>query len=441
MTTRPTPAPPPPRKTVMADPPDDAFAPESLRHLRHNYVVHAVEGALFMGGLCFVSATTLLPTVVQSLGGPDWLVALTPILMLTGMLLPPLFMAHRIERLERYMPLLLVTSAIQRLPFLVAGLVLLVAAGSNPMLALVAVAAAPLVSGAAGGISLTAWQQLLLRTVPPTRRSSLFAIRYTLSGAVGLAAGWAVRVVLEAWPGPPGYGILHLCTFGFLVAGYAAFAMMREPPHRPPADVPPLGLAANLRGLPRLIVSAPSVRQYMLARSFMSGVFIVTPFLAIHARRVLGETESYLGLLVIVQTLGAMLGNAVGGLVGDRAGGKAVLLTSQVSFLALAGWSLVAATALEFHAIFLLFGFAFNTMNIGTMTVSLEICPARQRSTCLASISFVCLASTLAAMGTSALVWTGPERFGALAALTAASVAASLVLTVPMRDPRTAPPA
>ncbi|MBE3069725.1 MAG: hypothetical protein IMZ66_05765 [Planctomycetes bacterium] len=425
----------------MADPPEGTLAPESLRHLRHNYVVHAVEGGLFMGGLWFVSATTLMPTVVQSLGGPDWLVALTPILMLVGMLLPPVFMAHRIERLERYMPMLLVTSAIQRLPFLVAGLVLLLAAGSNPWLALVAVAAAPLVSGAAGGISLTAWQQLLLGTVPPARRSSLFAIRYTLSGVVGLAAGWAVRVVLEAWPGPPGYGVLHLCTFGFLVAGYAAFAMVREPRLRPPADARPLGLAANLRGIPRLIVSAPSVRQYMLARSFMSGVFIVTPFLAIHARRVLGETESYLGLLLIVQTLGAMLGNAVGGVLGDRAGGKAVLLASQVSFIALAGWSLVAATALEFHAIFLLFGFAFNTMNIGTMTVSLEICPARQRSTCLASISFVCLASTLVAMGTSALVWTGPERFGALAALTAASVAASLVLTVPLRDPRTAAPA
>ena len=70
------------------------------------------------------------------------------------------------------------------------------------------------------------------------------------------------------------------------------------------------------------------------------------------------------------------------------------------------------------------------------MTVSLAVCPQRQRSTCLASISFLCLASTLAAMGTSALVWTGPGRFAHLAALTAASVAVSLVLTLPLREPR-----
>ena len=420
----------------MTDGPDTGLSPESIRNLRHNYVVHAAEGGLFMGGLWFVSATTLLPSVVESLGGPDWLVATTPVLMLVGMLLPPIFMAHRVERLQRYMPLLLVTSAIQRLPFLAAALALFLAAGSNPVLALVAVTAAPLVSGLAGGISLTAWQQLLLRTVPPSRRSSLFAIRYTISCVLGLCAGWVVRAVLEAWPGPTGYAVLHLCAFGLLVAGYGAFTRMREPRIRPPADVLPLGLGANLWGIPRLVAGARPVRQYMLARWFMSGVFIVTPFLAIHARRTLGETESFLGLLLIVQTLGALIGNAVGGVMGDRVGGKAVLMVSQVSFLVLALWSMVAATALEFHAIFLLFGFALNMMNIGTMTVSLAVCPQRQRSTCLASISFLCLASTLAAMGTSALVWTGPGRFAHLAALTAASVAVSLVLTLPLREPR-----
>jgi len=38
-----------------------------LRHVRHNFVVHALEGGLFLGGLTFVNFTTVLTTVTVAL--------------------------------------------------------------------------------------------------------------------------------------------------------------------------------------------------------------------------------------------------------------------------------------------------------------------------------------------------------------------------------------
>jgi MFS family permease len=90
-----------------------------------NYLAHSLEGGLFMGALSFVSASTLLPTVVRSLRGPDWLISMMPVMMAVGALLPPVFTAHVIDRLRRYMPLLLVTGVFQRVPYLLAGLALL----------------------------------------------------------------------------------------------------------------------------------------------------------------------------------------------------------------------------------------------------------------------------------------------------------------------------
>ena len=407
-----------------------------LRHVRHNFVVHALEGGLFLGGLTFVSGTTILPTIVQDLGGADWLVARVPILMWSGLLLVPVFTAHRIERLHRYMPLLLTTGVFQRLPFLAAGLALLYLVNTSRTLVLATVVLAPLFSGIVCGISLTAWQQLLLRTLPHQRRSVMLGIRYGISCAIGIGAGWVVKRVLETHPGAHGYGILHLCTFGMLVLGYILFAMVRETRLPPPADAHPRDLGENLRQIPRLVRSETRVKQYLVSRSLLSGIFILMPFLAIHARQTLGETESFLGELLIVQTIGAAAGNLVGGVVGARVGGKAVLMASQMAYLVLAPWSAVAGTPIEFYIIFLLFGFAQYTWHIGTMTLSLEICPLRQRSTYLAVISFACFASMFLASEVSSLVWTGPERFAHLAVLTTVTVALSLAFLFPLRDPR-----
>lgn len=417
---------------------DVAPDPESamLRHVRHNFVVHALEGGLFLGGLTFISGTTILPTIIQNLGGADWLVARMPILMWAGLLLMPVFTAHRIERLHRYMPLLLVTGVFQRLPFLAAGLALLYLVDTSRTLVLAIVALAPLLAGIVIGVSLTAWQQLLLRTIPHHRRSVMLGVRYSISCAIGIGAGWVVKRVLEAYPGPLGYGILHLCTFGMLVLGYGLFAMVREAGSPPPDDAHPVSLRENLRRMPGLVRSEKRVKQYLVSRSLLSGIFIIMPFLAIYARQTLGETESFLGELLIVQTIGAAAGNLVGGVVGARVGGKAVLMASQIAYLVLAPWSAVAATHAEFYAIFLLFGFAQYTWWIGTMTLSLEICPLRQRSTYLAVISFVCFASMFVASEISSLVWTGRERFAHLAVLTTVTVALSLAFLLPLREPR-----
>ena len=126
------------------------------RHLVWNYLVHSIEGGLCIGGMAFVSGQTIAPKMVESLGGPSWLVGLMPILLLVGFMAPQLFVAHRIERMARHKPLVVFTSIPQRLPYLFAGLVLVYWADDYPGLALAAAALCPLVSGLTAGTMGTA---------------------------------------------------------------------------------------------------------------------------------------------------------------------------------------------------------------------------------------------------------------------------------------------
>ena len=408
---------------------------ETRRYFWRNYAAHAADGGFFGGGLAFVDARTVLPTMVMSLGGPPWLISLMPIMFLVGIAIPPIFTAHLIDRVTRFHPLLMTTGVFQRLPYLLAGIALLAAAADSRGVMLAAVALAPLTCGIACGSTMTGWQQLVMRTIPEGRRSSVMALRLGLSGIIGLGAGWVVKAVLEAWPEATGYAILHFAAFVALAMSYVAFCLIRETAVRPPA-ARPHGLRENLRAIPHLLRSAGNLRTYLVAVALLNGIYIVVPFLAIHAQHVLGRPESYIGDLLIVQMAGIIAGNLAAAYLGDRFGGKMVIVVAQVVFIALAGWSIVAETDGAMQTIFFLFGFAISAIQVGTVTVTMDICPAERRATHLAIIAVVNLPSMLVATGIGGLLWTGPQRYTLVAGLAIAAVALSLAMMSRLREPR-----
>jgi len=403
-------------------------------NLRRNWLAHALEGGLFMGAMTCVNAQTLLPSVVNGLGGPQWLVALMPTLMLLGFQLPPIFMAHRIGGLARFQPLLLLTGIPQRLPFLVAAIVLLTV--ENPAIVIAMVALAPLLSGLFGGISATAWQQLLTRTVPPDRRASLFAVRFAISSLLGIPAGWLVSRTLTTHPGQDGYGLLHLYAFAGLMASFAIFAMVREPAEPARRD-PETGLWDNLRGLPRIVAEDADLRRY-LATAALGGLAAgVVPYLAIHAVQAAQRSESFLGQLITWQMAGAVVGGLLAGWAGDRFGAKPVCIASRLAWLAVCATAPLAGVAWTWCALFALFGAAMTSGAIGMHALSLAILPTHGRSNRLAVMMSAQMPIALIAGFAAASVWStwSHAAFTGLALACAVLGAAALLPLRRIREP------
>ena len=376
-----------------------------------------------------------MPPVVQSLGGPVWLVSLIPALMLIGFRLPPIFIAHHIESMRQFKPLLLGIGILQRAPYGVAAGVLLWA-DRAPMAAIAAVALSPFLSGLFGGLGLTAWQQLVLKTVPEGKRPSLFGIRFGIACGIGIVAGKTIAFVLSRYPGMTGYAILHLCAFLVLMLSYAVFSATREPHDSNPPPERTLGFREQMLGLPTLLGSDRQFLRLLVARFFLCGTFVLSPFLAIYCQGVLNEAPSFLGKLVVFQMLGAIIGSGIAGWLGNRFSSKVAVLFGIVLFIGMTAWSTVACTPLEWEGIFFLFGFAFFASEVGNNSLGLEMGPVAKRATYLAIGALVYLPGMLCASAVSTLIWRGHHRFDLLAIATILWLVISGVILIPLREPR-----
>ena len=329
-------------------------------------------------------AQTLLPSVVADLGGPIWLIAQLPNLALLGLKLTALLTVHHIGHLDRFKPILLRVNLLQRLPYLLAALALLLVPGM-PWLCLIAVVMAPLMSGVFGGIGMTAWQQLVGITVPPAGRISLFAFRQILGASMGLAAGWVVMLVLTHQPGTTGFAILHLGAFGLMMVSYGLFSIIHEPAHdRLPEERS--SLAASLRSMLDILRQDSRLRSYVLTNSLFGVSGMLIPFLAMHALQVTGLTSSFLGSLLMWQMGGVMVGSGIAVWLGKAWGGVSVLLAARIIFLGLAGLVLWASTPWQWCLIFGLLGAATNANFAGSNAMQLELLPYRKRAHFLALI-------------------------------------------------------
>jgi len=381
----------------------ERYDEEVRRLLPRNFPANVWEGGLYMVGAAFVAGETVLPAMVEALGGPSWLIALCPVLLVLGFSLPPLWMAPIVERLERMKPLVVWLTLLQRLPFLVAGLVLVIWGETHPALGLVFVVVAPLLSGFGTGMCVTAWFEMFCRCIPSERMAAAWAGRWFIHGVGGLLAGLVIRVVLDYDSGPRGFGILFLLAFAFLMLSYGVLLMVKEVV--PPMDVEErrrvLGVGAVLGRWRGIWMGDRLFRRFVYARSLAFAYLLPAPFLGLEALSTTGRSEGFLGYLVAIQMAGGIVANGLLYRYGDRVGSRMVLLASKGSLLAMC-LLLVGATGVSvWTLVFFLYGFSFAAQQVGFSTMMAQLSPPGQRSAWMGIVSVLMLPCLLLAAGLS----------------------------------------
>ncbi len=387
--------------------------------------------------MAFLSLETVLPVIVKALNGPGWLISFIPSMATFGYLLPTILVTHWVEQMRAMRSYVLWVGLLQRIPYLFAGLALLFLGDAWPLTTLAIVVAAPLVSGFMGGAVVSAFYELVARIIPERRRASAFAIRFFMGGLIGVPAGFAVKWVLEKYPGTFGYGVLHMITFAFLALSFVTFSLVREDAstHPPPPRRGTLGL--YFRSLPGLLRESADLRRFLWARCAGSGFLVLLPFLGIHSMTVTHSTESLVGYLLSAQMVGALVGNVVAGWMGDRSGGKIPLFLANALLLLMGVAAIFTTTVWGFYAVFFLFGFAFNASQVASSALITELAPQDRRAAFVGIVSFVTLPSLLFVSGLSAVI---REVFGAT--ILPASLASAVLMGVSLyflagiREPR-----
>ncbi len=407
---------------------------------RRNYFFHCLEGGFYAAGIAFVAVETVLPPMINKLGGPDWVIALAPALLHICFFLPGLFAASLTESLPRLFPFVAAVGIAQRLPYLLAALVLAFAGDQYSGLVLWVVVLTPIISGLSGGIAIPAWMELVTRLVPEHRRASAWAYRFLIATLLGTLVGFGIEGVLASYPGATGYAILHAGAFAGIMISFALFCQLREPASSPPAtpDRKRDWHRHQIQMFAAILGTPSAFRRMLTTRILGSGFFIIIPYLSITALEVTGRPESDLGRFVVAQMVGALVGNVVGGWLGDRVGGKAVLVAAKSVQLLLCLVLAFNTSYVGFLAAFVLFGMGFFLNQVGESTLGIELAPRKGRPAYLALLNLSFVPGALMA---SFLAWQLHLRSASLlpsSVMAALLIVSSLVLLRTIPEPRRA---
>jgi MFS family permease len=333
------------------------------------------------------------------------------------------------------MRFVLLLGTVQRLPYLLVGLTL-VYATLPPAAVLALVVLAPLSSGFFGGLSAPAWRELLAKSIPAERRASLWAIRFVIGGLLGVLAGQAVRGVLNGLPLTQAYGVLHLLVFALMLASLAVFALAREPNLTSTRAHATLGWWHHALGMRRVIAADQRLRVYLGARFLYSGLFVALPFLSLHSLSVLDASDGYLGRLLTCQMIGSVVGNLLGGYLGDRQGGRGVVLLSLSAAIAVMASAGSCSSAGSFDVLYVALGLSVGLGGVGAPTLDLEMSPFERRMSYQTVIGLTHLAGMLSAVLVASLLRQLSTSFVLLSGVATALLTGSLGLLLRLREPR-----
>jgi MFS family permease len=398
---------------------------------RRNWWIHVLEGSALIGAFGAINSNTVGTSLVEHLGGAAWMVAMMPMASTMGFAIGPILVAHHMDRQKQFLPVLKRMVPASRIPVLVTALTLWWFGSSQ--VALWTVLLGTVAYGILGGLTVGAWQQLVAKTVPPAKRSSMFAIRYGASNLLGLVSGALVTVVLARWPGTDGYALLHLIAFGGAVVSYRLLISVREPRGTTLPPLPEQGFWQNLRGVPALFRADSRLGAYLASAVLFNAQYLLMGFLALHARNVLGQGEAYVGTLTSAQMSGAVLGTVLAALFGDRHGSRRLLISSRLVLVLVAAAAAFAESDWAFRALFAAYGAAIWVNLAGHNTMTLQLMPAARRSTALAVFSLVQVPSMLIAAELGAWLWHAQASFAWIAGLSALGLFGALMTMLPVR--------
>ncbi len=403
--------------------------------VRRNFICHCLEGGLYMGGTAFLQPETVMPKMVQQLGGHSSVIALMPAILPATFALAGLFVSPLVENLSRFKPWVLGFGILQRLPYLITGLLLWHAGDAGAWL-LPLVVLTPAASGLVGGVGVVAWMEMVTRMVPERVRAAGWAARYITQACIGMGAGAVIHQVLTHAPGQRGYAILHLITFGFLFLSWLSQIFMRELPpahhHHPHKS----GYWSYLQELPGLLRTQPQLLKMIAARFTGTGYLMIVSFLTLHALHTTGRPEADEGHFVSFQNTGAILGSMLAAWLGYHSGGKVLLILSRVICLILCAWACVAHTFSGFTAAYLVLGFGLFLDRVGDLTLTAELCPPQRRSTIQAVLGFCNVWSLLIAMSLGGLIHSFSGSFHLVALLAAVFSLISILILARIPEPR-----
>jgi len=214
---------------------------EAQTHLRRNFLLGVANGVIFMAGSSLSNPTTILPKFLETVFQSKALIGVGSYLILMGWSLPQLPAAYFARSLSRRKPVYIWGNTARMTLtglFVLAFFFFRKSPGIVGLAYFVFLGAAGIAAGAVG----LAYQDIVSRTIPSTRRGAYNAYRiFGGQGLTALAGSILVKYVLDhpdKFPYPQNYLLFFALAWAMMTTGVVAFSFMKEPAEPSPKPRP-----------------------------------------------------------------------------------------------------------------------------------------------------------------------------------------------------------
>ena len=339
-------------------------------HLRYNFIVNLCDGGFWGFGIGFASFVTVIPLFVSHFTDSAILIGLIPAIHAAGWQLPQLLLADRVARAERYKPMVLWLTMVERLPFLGFGLVAL----SYPILpreiALGLTYGLLIVQGLGSGLTATPWQSLIAKIIPPAQRGTFFGAQAAAANLLASVSALGAGILLDQFVLPLNFALVFTLAFAAMMVSFVFLARTRESAAPPEST----GLAQRdfRGGLTAILQRDVNFRWFLVVRVLFHLATMAFAFYTIYAVRQHQVSVVVTGVLTSVYLGSQIVANPVMGWVGDRWGHRVVLQFGALAAVGSTALAIWAPSAEWFYAVFTLAGISNVAAWTITMTMTID---------------------------------------------------------------------
>lgn len=355
--------------------------PESCKETPRNFRANVCNGAASKLAEQIAGPNLILPWLFQLLGTPIWLFGFLMPIKQTFSLLPQMVVAGQIRQLAKRKWVWVGSGMIQALCLL---LMIPVALWFPPATAGFFLLALLVIFSTASGTASVAFQDVLGKTIDKGHRGKLLARRALVGGILTAAAGLLLNRYRGTEQDMTPVLILLLVAAVLWVLAAFCFALIREFPGAVKGGRN--AISESRAGL-QFFRQQRGFRQFLLARSLLLSVELVTPFFVLHAGHLLQLKVQSIGSLVVAVGISQMLSSPFWGQMADRTSKNVMSLSALIAFC-----SVLLAIVLTFlpvysiqyagyMLVFVLIGLAEAGVRLGRKTYLVDATPHEERAT------------------------------------------------------------
>ncbi|MHC4592215.1 MAG: MFS transporter [Planctomycetota bacterium] len=408
-------------------------------HIRWNVAWHVLDGVFFFASLAVVSFEIVVPTMITELGGSAFLLGAVPFIWWTGVLIPQVYYAKKVEGLAYKKPRVVACALAQRVGWLVflASLHLRWAPAFT-----IPVFFAVLAANSVGtGFLIPVWADWYAKTVPGGLWGRVFGWRRAISGALGVGLGGFVHWVIDAYPAPVRYQILTWVAVGFLTISFVSVILVKEEHEDGLPTQEGTSWPDYFRGLAWILFRRRDFRRFVGATFLVTTpLSVVLAYLTRYGLEHPDATDALAGTFTVFYFAARAVGSYVGGHVCDERGPIAAFRLFPV--LCVAGVCVAVASARPATVCLAwgLVGFGFGMRMVIMMPAVFRYAgPHRRPSYMAASFVAVALGSAVAPPLVGLLIDAGVIGYTHAFLLSALATIAGWAMFLRMPAPEAAP--